>query len=496
MRYLWCVSLLLVCGVLHAEAVTVDNPSGATGSKAGRHRHLQHFARPFRGDDLSPTDGYEHRSGNKLRHHASTSANNQFKPHADAATRPNFKINSSFSKADKFPKLKQLGKRLETLRSPTTSTTTTDRNPYFFAARTKDRPRWKYVHDYDEEYDAEEDDADTDDAYVDEVARTTEVATKSSRIITKASHSASYEDETVDENTNDDYYDDEIFAEDTLRPQHDVQAEEGQHEQSPMTQYKWKNYGTRQALEESQRSSDYGNNDRKNVRAANEHFLHMKSAAKCRLPRPRVINVQEIHQLPGKAFRPHCTVLHRCGDDTGCCQGPGKKCRAKSQEVIYLPFYVYSTTFSQSQAVERLAFHNHTECACLDEEEMKLAQRLIRPRAQLSRNSLQQDKPSCTCPEEFISSMNHRFGRCACDCPSGSDSLSGCANMKRGKEHLSLRDRKCILEERCAPPTCEYGTYAKQKGRCPRRQEVPAGTYNNALGSRSDSDNDDDSIED
>lgn len=89
-----------------------------------------------------------------------------------------------------------------------------------------------------------------------------EVATKSSRIITKASHSASYEDETVDENTNDDYYDDEIFAEDTLRPQHDVQAEEGQHEQSPMTQYKWKNYGTRQALEESQRSSDYGNNDR------------------------------------------------------------------------------------------------------------------------------------------------------------------------------------------------------------------------------------------
>lgn len=70
-----------------------------------------------------------------------------------------------------------------------------------------------------------------------------------------------------------------------------------------------------------------------------EHFERM-AEARCDRPLPRVIQVQSVHPNPGKTYMPHCTVLHRCGEDTGCCPGGDKKCGPKDKEFVQLYFLV------------------------------------------------------------------------------------------------------------------------------------------------------------
>lgn len=41
-----------------------------------------------------------------------------------------------------------------------------------------------------------------------------------------------------------------------------------------------------------------------------------------------------------KVFIPHCTILYRCGNDTGCCNTDTQICVEKTFENIDLYFYV------------------------------------------------------------------------------------------------------------------------------------------------------------
>lgn len=66
----------------------------------------------------------------------------------------------------------------------------------------------------------------------------------------------------------------------------------------------------------------------------------MDKETRCREPSPRVLSIQSIHPDPGKSYLPHCTVLHRCAEDTGCCTNRAMKCGPKHQTRIYLYFYV------------------------------------------------------------------------------------------------------------------------------------------------------------
>lgn len=79
--------------------------------------------------------------------------------------------------------------------------------------------------------------------------------------------------------------------------------------------------------------------------------MRISAAVTCRRPRPRVIPVQSattdssssaVSSLgPNtKQYIPHCTILHRCGDDAGCCNSDTRTCVARSQQLVDLYFFV------------------------------------------------------------------------------------------------------------------------------------------------------------
>lgn len=70
---------------------------------------------------------------------------------------------------------------------------------------------------------------------------------------------------------------------------------------------------------------------------ATSHAQRIDSEALCKWPKPKVVPVQTD---PSKIYTPHCTILHRCGDDTGCCYTQTKICVPKSTEPIDLYFQV------------------------------------------------------------------------------------------------------------------------------------------------------------
>ncbi|KAF2902253.1 hypothetical protein ILUMI_03928, partial [Ignelater luminosus] len=130
--------------------------------------------------------------------------------------------------------------------------------------------------------------------------------------------------------------------------------------------------------------------------------------------------------------------------------------------------------------VEKLPFYNHTECACIDKSAepstLDLStsednQEVLRSyRSSLSvraADSSPQTIRRCKCPEEYTPRL-YRGSHCTCDCTEGN---IDCAQIKRGKEFFSLKDRLCILNDQCGIPNCEYGSYMRNIGRCPRKQE-------------------------
>lgn len=70
---------------------------------------------------------------------------------------------------------------------------------------------------------------------------------------------------------------------------------------------------------------------------ATAHMRRVYSEAQCRIPRPKIIPVRF---EPSKSYSPHCTILHRCSNDTGCCHTDALICDAKKTNSVELYFYV------------------------------------------------------------------------------------------------------------------------------------------------------------
>lgn len=70
---------------------------------------------------------------------------------------------------------------------------------------------------------------------------------------------------------------------------------------------------------------------------ATAHISRVYSEALCHIPRPKIIPVTA---EPSKSYIPHCTILHRCSDDTGCCHTDAQTCVAKKTNSVELYFYV------------------------------------------------------------------------------------------------------------------------------------------------------------
>ncbi|CAD7079418.1 unnamed protein product [Hermetia illucens] len=221
-----------------------------------------------------------------------------------------------------------------------------------------------------------------------------------------------------------------------------------------MTSHKHETLGTHEAVKQSRKN--YITNHRHHLAQANTHINKIHFEASCRWPKPKV---EKIQKDPSKKYFPHCTVLHRCGDDTGCCEDDLKTCVAMRTQAVDLYFTVHLLG-SNRPTIERHTFINHTECHCVNKS--KHVTNMQSSPALLKRATIL----DCNCPRPFEKVLQDD-GECRCDCSSGN---TGCDWLKRGMEHFSMSDRKCILEGRCKHPTCEYGLYNKNHGRCPRKE--------------------------
>uniref|UniRef100_A0A0A1WHD7 Placenta growth factor n=1 Tax=Zeugodacus cucurbitae TaxID=28588 RepID=A0A0A1WHD7_ZEUCU len=235
-----------------------------------------------------------------------------------------------------------------------------------------------------------------------------------------------------------------------------------------LTRQKQEELGTIAAVQETRRSHAVKHKHEKAL--AGEHVKQILSEAACRVPQRRV---ERIQRDPSKTYMPHCTVLHRCTDETGCCRSERQTCAPKRTKNVDLYFYVRSINEKRG-TVERLTFINHTECHCVDKSRQQVDEYHNMAMYDMNYGGQTLRRATilnCNCPKLYEKILQED-GFCRCDCSSGN---TGCDWLKRGMEHFSVIDRKCITEGRCKPPTCEHGNYIKKYGRCPRREEqLPA----------------------
>lgn len=99
---------------------------------------------------------------------------------------------------------------------------------------------------------------------------------------------------------------------------------------------------------------------------ATQHEEFVWREATCRRSQPRVLCLKELRPNDTRKFVPHCTILHRCTPDTGCCATEDQHCQAKTVQAVQLHFVVVHMNASGQSSYEpaALMFDNHTECEC------------------------------------------------------------------------------------------------------------------------------------
>lgn len=181
------------------------------------------------------------------------------------------------------------------------------------------------------------------------------------------------------------------------------------------------------------------------IKLATENAKWVKTEGKCAVPQRRCETVRSKQHPLGSVFWPHCALLHRCEEGTGCCLAH-KTCAPTETENVDMYFYVFG---AERAKIEVMTFVNHTRCSC-----------------QLrSSNVLNRGDKSCQCPQLFTPTEVN--GKCICDC----HSRSKCRRYKKGRRTLSFSDIKCISSKKCAEPKCEYGPFLLRQRRCTKRRE-------------------------
>ncbi|XP_062120973.1 uncharacterized protein LOC133835105 isoform X3 [Drosophila sulfurigaster albostrigata] len=218
-----------------------------------------------------------------------------------------------------------------------------------------------------------------------------------------------------------------------------------------LTELKNKQLGNPKAVSNSRR----GHNPDSEL--AEKHYRTVMEEAMCHEPQMRCMRVE---RDPSKIYRPHCTKLFRCSEDSGCCRSRSEICAPKEYHEVELTFYV-STVGSRKSTTEKLSFVNHTKCHCI--ERTNFYNGALSNVGELQQAAIL----NCNCPKLFEKIIQND-GKCRCDCTSSSNH---CAYLKTGIEHFSMKDRKCIHQGICKAPTCQYGNYMEKHGRCPNENE-------------------------
>ncbi|KAK0175225.1 hypothetical protein PV327_008991 [Microctonus hyperodae] len=77
------------------------------------------------------------------------------------------------------------------------------------------------------------------------------------------------------------------------------------------------------------------------IREALQHAIKVSREGNCQWPRARLIPVRDVYPSPSTTYIPHCAILHRCSDDTGCCRSEALTCVPKQSHKVELYFYNY-----------------------------------------------------------------------------------------------------------------------------------------------------------
>jgi hypothetical protein len=103
---------------------------------------------------------------------------------------------------------------------------------------------------------------------------------------------------------------------------------------------------------------------------ATRNFQHILKVANftCKEPQPRLFLVENLFDVnPKDLYTPRATVLHRCGQDTGCCPTETMSCVPHEVDNVTLIFHVYDTQSRSPSNVELQAM-NHTLCWCAESD--------------------------------------------------------------------------------------------------------------------------------
>lgn len=104
---------------------------------------------------------------------------------------------------------------------------------------------------------------------------------------------------------------------------------------------------------------------REDVTRASKHFARILTEARCSQPFPRVVKISDVIGNNRKTYLPRCTLLHFCGEETGCCQQENQRCVSAKQETVSLYFWVMEMTdHGSKKGIEKVQLTNDTECHC------------------------------------------------------------------------------------------------------------------------------------
>ncbi|XP_024870993.1 uncharacterized protein LOC112454046 [Temnothorax curvispinosus] len=317
--------------------------------------------------------------------------------------------------------------------------------------------------DYTDDDNGEEDEVDT--------------FTTSSTTTTTTTTTTTMRPKTSLNNQHYDYKDPRAYDSGTAAQYNGYQAKNDYPPMSAHSVHKWQSLGTREGVKETRSNIQQFNKNGKSaeIREALQHAIKVNKEGSCQWPRARVIPVRDVYPSPSTTYIPHCAILHRCSDDTGCCRSEALTCVPKHSHRVELSFY--TTSVGGGSVVEKLSFYNHTECECKERSEYdttneKPADQRVYRHYQSSSPPQNMKKPParkpCRCPSEFTPRITPE-GICQCNCY---ESNENCIKTKRGKVFFSLADRICIQNNECAMPNCEFGEYMKWQGKCPRKRDT------------------------
>lgn len=104
--------------------------------------------------------------------------------------------------------------------------------------------------------------------------------------------------------------------------------------------------------------ADVGNQTLVALANRNRDLVH--TLGRCSVPKPKMIPLENRH--PSKTYTPHCVLLHRCSDETGCCRIDGQTCRKRTEEYVDLYFHV---TVSENQQILIISRITYFDCFVL-----------------------------------------------------------------------------------------------------------------------------------